>query len=188
MKNKVLAVLVILKISILAIWLSTSIGPFPSVAAKAGLPPDSETHHAAKDEVRHEVQRDSNTKGFIRAIRRKEEELKTREDELVKRKRHLTEISGDIDRKVTELKSLVKELKSIKGEIDIFNNGKAMRLVKIYENMAPQDAAARIERLDDKMAASILGSMKEKIAGKILGFVNVDKSVKISRVLKKDIK
>ncbi len=184
MKNKVLAVLVILKISILAIWLSASFDPFSSVFATAALPPDSEPSHEVKKEVKGHVQE----KGFIQAVRRKEEELRIREDELAKRKRNLTGIRGDIETKVTELKSLVKELNSIKGQIDSFNNGKAMRLVKIYENMAPQDAAARIERLDDNMAASILGSMKEKIAGKILGLVNVDKSVRISRVLKKDIK
>jgi len=184
MKNKVLAALVILKISILATWLFTSLDPFASKIATAALQPRSDPPH----EVKKEEKATSTEKGFILAIRRKEEELRTREDELAERKGHLIDIKGDIETRVRELKTLVKELKSVKQKIDSFNGGKARRLVKIYENMAPQDAAARIERLDDNMAASILGTMKEKIAGKILGFVNVDKSVRISRVLKKDIR
>jgi len=182
MRNKILAGLVVMKISILAVWLFTSIAPFPARIAVAGLPPRSPAPAEVKETRKH-----TKEKGLLLAIRHKEDELRTRETEIAERQGHLLEIKGDIEAKIKELNSLLKELNSVKAKIDNFNNAKAQRLVKIYENMTPQDAAARIERLDDNLAASILGSMKEKIAGKILGFVNVDKSVRISRVLKQKI-
>lgn len=183
MKNKILTALVILKISILATWLTSAILPYSSKVALAGLPPQSDSAPEVEKE-----QSAAPEKGFIQALKRKEAELRTREDELAEKKRHLLDIRSDIDMRAAELKTLVKELNTLKEKIDSFNNGKARRLVKIYENMEPQSAAARLERLDDAMAASILGSMKEKIAGKILGFVNVDKSVRISRVMKKEVR
>ncbi|MFQ5427399.1 MAG: MotE family protein [Thermodesulfobacteriota bacterium] len=184
MKNKVLAALLILKLSILATWFITTLNPFTASLVSAGLPPESADHVVEIEEERPP----STEKGLILAIERKDKELRLREDELNEKMTRLAGVKGDIQTRIAELKDLVKELKTVKGKIDAFNNAKARRLVKIYENMAPQSAAARIERLDDAMAASILGSMREKIAGKILGFINVDKSVKISRVLKKDIR
>ena len=184
MRNKVLAALIVLKISILAAWFLTSLVPFTPGLVSAGLPPE----HAASAVENGDERPPSTEKGLMLAIQRKDRELRQREDELNESMTRLAEVRGDIQTRVEELKDLIKELNSVKEKIDAFNNGKARRLVKIYENMAPQSAAARIERLDDAMAASILGTMREKIAGKILGFINVDKSVKISRVLKKDIR
>ncbi len=183
MRNKIIAALFVLKITILGTWFLVALTPFSSKVVSAGLPPESTD--LSRDRVKSPP---STEKGLILAIARKDKELRLREDELNERMAHLVEVRVDIETKVKELKGLIKELDSVKTKIDTFNNNKARRLVKIYENMAPQSAAARIERLEDSMAASILGSMKEKIAGKILGFINVDKSVKISRVLKKDIR
>jgi len=184
MKNKVIAALVILKIFILVTWFFTNVLPYSVKDAVAGIPP----RHEARPDVVKKDNSLTDGKGLLMALRRKEVELRTREDELVERKRHLADIRGDIDTRVKELKSLVKKLNSLKGEIGSFNDGRIKHLVKIYENMAPRDAATRLEHLDDEMAASILGGMKEKVAGKILGLVNVDKSVRISRVLKKELR
>jgi len=185
MKNKVLASLVILKIFILVTWLFTNVSSYSAGDAEAGIPP---RHEARPADVVKKDNSSTHDKGLLMALRRKEDELRRREDELVERKRHLADIRGDIDTRVKELKSLVKKLNFLKGEIESFNDGRIKHLVKIYENMAPRDAATRIEHLDDEMAASILGGMKEKVAGKILGLVNVDKSVRISRVLKKELR
>ncbi len=185
MKNKVLAALVILKVFILAIWLFTNVIPYSANDAVAGIPPRSETRPA---DVVKKDNSSTDDKGLLMAVRRKEDELRRREEELVERKRHLSDIRGDIDTRVKKLKSLLKKLNSLRGEINTFNDARIKHLVKIYENMAPGDAATRIEHLDDEMAASILGGMKEKVAGKILGLVNVDKSVRISRVLKKELR
>ncbi|MFQ5479831.1 MAG: MotE family protein [Thermodesulfobacteriota bacterium] len=183
MRNKVIAALIILKLSILSTWFITTFDPFSPGIVSAGLPPET----AVSSHIT-EQRPPSTDKALILAIQRKDRELRIREDELNERMTHLADVRGDIETRVKELKGLIKDLKRVSAKIDTFNNGKARHLVKIYESMTPQDAAARIERLDDAMAASILGTMREKVAGKILGFVNVEKSVKISRVLKKDIR
>ncbi len=185
MRIKVMAAIAAVKIAVLLVWFITSAAPLSGSVVSAKVPPP-EAETAA--ETRSSGTEHMAEKGLLEAIRRKEEELKTREDELSERMRRLAGVKKDIDARVKRLQALIKDFNAVKERIDRFNNEKARRLVKIYESMAPQDAALRIERLDDKMAASILGSMREKIAGKILGFVNVDKSVKISRVLKKEIR
>jgi len=187
MKIKVIAILAAMKIIIIALWLFTSLNPFSGAPVSAKVPPDG-PGPAASEAHESGATSSGDGKALMEAIARKEEELKAREEELKEKRRELAGVRGDIEARLKRLKALLKEFQAVKQKIDTFNNEKARRLVKIYESMAPQDAALRIERLDDKMAASILGSMREKIAGKILGFVNVDKSVKISRVLKKEIR
>jgi flagellar motility protein MotE (MotC chaperone) len=185
MRVKAMAAIVAIKVAVLVVWFITSTAPLSGGVVSAKVPPPERQSEmqGPGDEAAPLPE-----KGLLEAIRRKEDELKTREDELNERMRHLAGVKKDIDTRVKRLQALIKDFNAVKERIDRFNNDKARRLVKIYESMAPQDAALRIERLDDKMAASILGSMREKIAGKILGFVNVDKSVKISRVLKKEIR
>ncbi len=183
MRTKALAALLILKLSILSTWFFLGFDPFSPGIVSAELPPERASAPQVKED-----NLPSTDKALVLAVQRKDRELRLREDELNERMTRLGDVRIDIEKRVKELKGIIKELNAVKKKIDTFNNNKARRLVKIYESMAPQSAAARIERLDDAMAASILGTMREKIAGKILGFINVDKSVKISRVLKKDIK
>ena len=52
------------------------------------------------------------------------------------------------------------------------------------ENGVNSPNASRIEKLDEAMAVMILASVADKKAAKILGFVDVDKSVRLSRSLK----
>ncbi len=185
MKVRVIAGLVALKMVVLAAWLITSMVPLGSGLVSAKVPSPDES---ARAEERQGSGGTLPGKGLMEAIRRKEEELEAREEALDERRRQLAGVRKDLDARTVRLQELMKELRAVREEIDKFNDNKAHRLVKIYESMTPQDAAARLERLDDRTAASILGSMREKIAGKILGFVNVDKSVRISRVLKREIR
>ncbi len=184
MRSKVIATLVALKAVILGLWLLSSHLPFEPGVVSAKIQPPEKAQHTAP---RYERPEAAPEKGLMEAIKRKEEELRAREKELGEKMRHLEGVKGDIDARVKRLGALLKDLREVKARIDAFNNNKARRLVKIYESMAPRDAAMRMERLDDEMAASILGAMREKIAGKILGFVSVEKSVKISRVLKREV-
>jgi len=174
--------MIVLKVAIVLLWLfgdgilSGNVSEATEVAKEA----------VQKEEVKGEPgpfscrDRDMD---MIEAVRRKESELKRREEALAERERLLKEIRDDIAKKGRSLRARLQKIKELKEQIERYNGTKVTHLVKIYENMAPKDAAERLSRLDDATAVLILGHMKEKKAGKILGFVDVTKSVKLSRML-----
>jgi flagellar motility protein MotE (MotC chaperone) len=54
------------------------------------------------------------------------------------------------------------------------------QLVKMYENMPAEEAAARIERMTDRKALEILRLLKSKSAGAILAQVKADRAAKLT--------
>lgn len=123
-------------------------------------------------------------KGLLASIQRRQKELDEREEELKAREERLTIIKRDIDSRITELEKVRSEIEAYAGKIDDADNDRIRRLVKIYESMNPEEAALRLEKLDTKLAVLILSAMREKNAAKILEFVKVEKSVKLSQELK----
>lgn len=57
------------------------------------------------------------------------------------------------------------------------------QLIKIYETMPSEEAAARIEQMADRKALEILRLLKGKIAGSILAQMNVDRAAQLSEQL-----
>lgn len=57
------------------------------------------------------------------------------------------------------------------------------RLAKIYESMAPEEAAARLERMPDRKAVEVLRLVKSKTAGSILSQVKADRAAKLTEEL-----
>ncbi len=123
-------------------------------------------------------------KNLLSAIQRKEEELTQREALLRVKEERLESIKTNIEDKITELKKVKTEIEGMVKKIDQTNDQRIKRIVKIYEAMNPEESAARLEKLDEPMAVSILSAMNEKKAAKILGLMTVDKSVKLSQALK----
>jgi flagellar motility protein MotE (MotC chaperone) len=54
------------------------------------------------------------------------------------------------------------------------------QVVKMYETMPPEEAAARLEKLPTAMALQVLRSLKGKTAGTILASVKPDKAAKLT--------
>ncbi|MCR4286764.1 MAG: hypothetical protein NUW09_01990, partial [Deltaproteobacteria bacterium] len=75
------------------------------------------------------------------------------------------------------IETFVKKLGEAEAE-------RTKKIVKIYESMPTEDVASRIEKLDEGMAVTLLASMSEKKAAKILAMVNVDKAVRLTERLR----
>ena len=123
-------------------------------------------------------------KGLLASIQRRQKELDDREEDLKAREERLQAVKKDIDAKIKELEKVRSEIEAFAGKIDDADNDRVKRLVKIYESMTPEEAAPRFEKLDTRLAVLILSSMKPKNAAKILEFVKVERSVKLSQLLK----
>lgn len=123
-------------------------------------------------------------KSLLAAINARQRELDQKDEELRTREERLSVIKADIDARIAELNKVHGKIEAFVKKIDEINDERVKKLVKIYESMNPEEAASRIEKLDEDMAVMILASVAEKKAAKILGFVNVDKSVRLSQSLK----
>jgi flagellar motility protein MotE (MotC chaperone) len=62
-------------------------------------------------------------------------------------------------------------------------NESQAQLAKMYETMAPEEAAARLERMPDRKAVEILRLVKGKTAGAILAQIKVDRAAKLTEQL-----
>ncbi|MBI5643101.1 MAG: hypothetical protein HY954_06470 [Deltaproteobacteria bacterium] len=178
MKNKILA-LVAFKIAVIGLWLLFGSNGFriDQVFAEAS----KETPETKKADVAKKKEDD---KSVLAAILRRQKELEVREEELKTREERLLTIKSDIEARISELNQVHGKIEAVVKKIDEINDVRVKKLVKIYESMNPEEAASRIEKLDEDMAVMILASVSEKKAAKILGFVDVGKSVKLSQSLK----
>ncbi len=120
-------------------------------------------------------------KGLLAAINRKEQEVIEREGEVTRKEERLNAIKRDIESRLAELRKVHQEIESLVKKINEADDERTRKIVKIYESMSPEEAASRIEGLDKEMSVMILSAMNEKKAAKILGLVDVKRSVELSK-------
>lgn len=123
-------------------------------------------------------------RSLLAAVNRKEKELEAREEGLRTKEARLDAIRADIEARTAELRKVHEGIESMVRKINEAREERIRKIVKIYETMNPEEAAPRIEGLDKDMAVMILSTMNEKKAAKILEFVNVEKSVELSRMFR----
>lgn len=179
MKHKILPALLVLKVVILSVWIISS-WDFRPVAALAEAP-QSPDPAIKKKETNQEDEKD---KGLIAAVLRRQKELDAREEEIKVREERLLSIKKDVDAKIAELNKAEGRIEAFVKKIDEVNEDRIKKVVKIYEAMTPEEAASRIEKLDERTAVMILSSMSDKKAAKVLGLMEVGKSVRLSQSFK----
>lgn len=90
-------------------------------------------------------------------------------------------IKADIQKAIDEYKKLKAEAdKSIKAA-DEKNQEKLTNIAKMFESMPAEEAARRMEKLDDSSALVILKALKPKSAGKILAQMETERAAALSK-------
>jgi len=162
--------------SMLAVFIGLDILEMKPVFAGDPAKP-AETRPAAGDSLEAE-------KGMLAVLGRKEKELREREEELMRNEERLNTVRADIEARLSELKAEHERIAALVSKIEEINDQRNKKIVKIYESMSPEEAASRLEKLDDEMAVMILALMSERKAAKVLSFVDVSRSAKLSRSLR----
>lgn len=103
-----------------------------------------------------------------------EDRLKILEQDIAKKTEELRKLREEIATKLKEQEELKQQLERAREE-------NFQKLAKIYEAMPPEEAASRLEKLDDETAAGLILAIKPRQAGKILGNVNPEKAAAISK-------
>lgn len=103
-----------------------------------------------------------------------EERLKILQEDLAKKTEELKRLKSEIEEKIKQQEELKAQLEKAKAE-------NYQRLAKIYESMPPEEAASRIEKLDDDTAVTLLLAIKPRQAGKILANITPEKAAQLSK-------
>ncbi len=112
--------------------------------------------------------------------------LESREQELVIRTGLLTAAEKRIDKKIDELKILRETIAGLVKTQDAQQDAKLARLVKIYENMKPKDAAKIFEELELDTLLEVVERMQERKLAPVMAKMNPEKAremtVELSRL------
>ncbi|ACI20291.1 MotE family protein [Thermodesulfovibrio yellowstonii] len=103
-----------------------------------------------------------------------EDRLKILQEDLSKKTEELKKLKNEIDAKIKQQEELKAQLEKAQAE-------NYQRLAKIYEQMPPEEAATRLEKLDEDTATILLLAIKPRQAAKILANVNPEKAAILSK-------
>lgn len=95
-------------------------------------------------------------------------------------------VKADIKKELEEYRKIKQEIDEMRKAVDKDRLEQQLKVAKMYESMQPEDAARRLEKIDEESALVILTTLKPKVAGKILAQMDTEKAAALSRrMLKK---
>lgn len=181
---RVIAALAGVKVLLVAVAIISMAGGYDRANVYAGEQSAASTSAVAEAPIHESLKTSDEQRAMLEAVSRRTKELDERQRELDIKEKRLNELKSSVQARIDELNRLYDKVDEVASKINEYKGERIRRLVKIYESMAPEEAAPRIEKLNEKTAVMILAQMKEKSAAKILGLVEVSKSVKLSQSLK----
>jgi flagellar motility protein MotE (MotC chaperone) len=95
-------------------------------------------------------------------------QIDNREKDLDTEVQLLTAAEVKLDAKLKAMSSLKADIQALMGEADQKTQAEVDRLVVVYSKMKPQDAAAVMAQLDDKVRLPIAAAMKPTVLSQIL--------------------
>lgn len=111
-----------------------------------------------------------------RAVERREEAMRLEETRLLSLKKDIEQLIA----RQLQLSKTGPNSKQRPVEAESAAKGTVDQVVKMYETMPPEEAAARLEKLPTDMALEVLRALKGKTAGTILASVKPDKAAKLT--------
>lgn len=101
-------------------------------------------------------------------LTKKAPDLAERERALKAEEERLLVLRKEVDMKIAKYEKLLGQAEEKQKRKQEEKDAKVDQLVKLFEGMSPEGAAARLAALDDGMAAAILGRMKSRKASAAL--------------------
>jgi flagellar motility protein MotE (MotC chaperone) len=120
---------------------------------------------------------------MIRAIEQRKNELDKRSQELDMKEERLRLMEQEVSqmlKKYAEIREALEEKEKKRKETEEKQVG---RLAKMYEAMPPEEAAARIDKMNETLALTLLGKIKEKSAAQILAGLSPAKAAQLTEKL-----
>ncbi len=146
----------------------------PSLAAAPQKTPKTE----AKEPIQCET-----PEAILLTIDHERDLLQTQTTMLAERKASVILADEKLRQETTRLSNLKKDLEGLLKRIEDAKSDDLKRLVSIYVNMKPKEAANIMNTLDIEVAVMVLGQMKERDAAPIFAKLNTVRSQAISKII-----
>lgn len=118
---------------------------------------------------------------MVKLIETKRAELQEREVALKREEQRLAAVKKDVDERIEKYTKLLAQVEAQLKRVEQVKGDKMENVVKAYEVMAAEDAAARISALDDDTALQIMLRMKSKKAGAVIAAMSPQKAALLTR-------
>ncbi|MBZ8117549.1 hypothetical protein KUD11_02700 [Roseovarius sp. LXJ103] len=105
---------------------------------------------------------------MLESFQAREARIGVQEEAMIQRMQALKLADEEINRKLASLLMAEEELRATISMADTAAEGDISRLVKVYENMKPKQAAALFEEMNPEFAAGFLGRMRPEAAAGIM--------------------
>ncbi len=105
---------------------------------------------------------------ILQSLSQRREEIEARARELDEKEKLLQVTESRIDEKIAEMNGLRAEIENLLGKQQEVEEERFKKLVKIYENMKPKDAAKIFNELQFNVLMSIVDRMSERKTAPIL--------------------
>ena len=127
---------------------------------------------------------------LITQLQNRLKELEEREQRLHQKQSRLEGLQRDVEalaaRQVKEAERLKKMAEELEGKNNqvIEDDPSLQHLVKVYNAMDPEEAALRIEKMDQHLALEILAGIKDKKAAVVLAGVKPEQAALLTKGLR----
>ena len=120
---------------------------------------------------------------LLAAFRQREQRIAAREKQMEERMQALQLAEREAAERVAALTAAEDSLRSTIALADVAAETDIQKLVAVYQNMKPKEAAALFSQMTPDFAAGFLGLMDPVIAGQIMAQVSPETAYSISVVL-----
>jgi flagellar motility protein MotE (MotC chaperone) len=111
----------------------------------------------------------------------KQKEIKGKEEALKKEEERLNILKKDVEDKIEKYTKLLTQLENTLKKTEQVKDERMGHIVKAYDAMSPEEAAARLNALDEGMAVKIMRMMKSKKAGAIMAIMEPKKAALLTK-------
>ena len=122
---------------------------------------------------------------LIKALEQRNLDLDKRAEQLDLKDQRLRIIEREVSEMLKKYTKLRDEVGQKEKGLQQKQEGQIGRLAKMYESMPAEDAAVRMEQMEESLALSLLARIKEKTAAQILSGMSPAKAAKFSEKLSK---
>ncbi|QPM91278.1 MotE family protein [Pseudooceanicola algae] len=126
---------------------------------------------------------DPDVAAMLEAFKTREARLDQRESQIRDRMNALSIADEEIEKKLAQLAEAEEALRATLALADNAAENDISRLVAVYENMKPKDAATLFEQMDPDFAAGFLGRMRPEAAAAVMSGLTPERAYTISVVL-----
>jgi len=120
---------------------------------------------------------------LLQNLSKRRAELDQRSEELDQRELLLKATEQRVQEKIDQLQKMQTQLDAALGKVDEQEDERLQSLVRIYEAMKPQEAAAIFDKLEQPVLMQVLTRMKDKSVAAILPHLDGDKARAITMAL-----